>query len=140
MERSNSDSLKIQRFCTGLFHLYAGRVRLPNTMAGLDAFLREIAAFPNGKHDDQVDSTSQALGWLKTPMRGFGVYEFYRRQYMKLMDSQGGLVRLLAPPGPTHVCTIKGRDVMVSNDRTIELSEEEARPLLAAGYTRVDFE
>ena len=58
MERSNSDDLKIRRFCTGVFHLYAGRVRIPNAMRGLDAFLREIAAFPNGKYDDQVDALS----------------------------------------------------------------------------------
>lgn len=26
-----------------------------------EAFLEEVAAFPNGKYDDQVDSMSQAL-------------------------------------------------------------------------------
>jgi predicted phage terminase large subunit-like protein len=63
MERSNSENLKVQRFCTGLFHLYAGRVRIPNAMPGLEALLREIAAFPEGKYDDQVDALSYVAAY-----------------------------------------------------------------------------
>jgi hypothetical protein len=37
--------------------------------------------FPNGKHDDQADSTSQFLDWFKTPFAGQGIYEYYRRQH-----------------------------------------------------------
>ncbi|WP_170576178.1 phage terminase large subunit [Ruegeria atlantica] len=38
-----------------------GQVRLPASAPWKEAFLAEVAAFPNGKHDDQVDSMSQAL-------------------------------------------------------------------------------
>jgi hypothetical protein len=31
----------------------------------LDAFQREILQFPNGRHDDQIDSLSQYLSWIK---------------------------------------------------------------------------
>lgn len=42
----------------------AGQVRLPKSAPFLEAFRAEIAAFPNGKYDDQVDSLSQALRTL----------------------------------------------------------------------------
>ena len=42
----------------------AGQVLLPREAPWLATYLAELLAFPNGKHDDQVDSTSQALNWL----------------------------------------------------------------------------
>lgn len=39
----------------------AGQVYLPKNASWLPDFLRELVAFPNGKHDDQVDMTSQYL-------------------------------------------------------------------------------
>jgi predicted phage terminase large subunit-like protein len=40
-----------------------GRVYLPRSAEWLDEFQRELLNFPNGKHDDQVDSLSQFLRW-----------------------------------------------------------------------------
>jgi hypothetical protein len=37
---------------------------LPREAPWLAAYVAELLAFPNGAHDDQVDSTSQALSWL----------------------------------------------------------------------------
>ena len=31
----------------------------------LEDYLHELATFPNGQYDDQADSTSQALDWIK---------------------------------------------------------------------------
>lgn len=42
----------------------AGNVFLPKTAPWLEDFLDECAAFPAGKHDDQVDAMSQALNRL----------------------------------------------------------------------------
>ena len=42
----------------------AGQVLLPREAPWLAMYLSELLAFPNGAHDDQVDSTSQALDWL----------------------------------------------------------------------------
>ena len=36
--------------------MYDGLVRLPTTMPGLETLLAEFAAFPDGRHDDQVDA------------------------------------------------------------------------------------
>ena len=38
-----------------------GQVLLPQQAAWLAAFEAELVAFPNGAHDDQIDSISQAL-------------------------------------------------------------------------------
>jgi predicted phage terminase large subunit-like protein len=42
----------------------AGQVHLPDEAPWLAVYMDELLAFPNGRHDDQVDSTSQALRWL----------------------------------------------------------------------------
>jgi predicted phage terminase large subunit-like protein len=42
----------------------AGKVLLPERATWLADYVDELSAFPNGEHDDQVDSTSQALAWL----------------------------------------------------------------------------
>ena len=41
--------------------------------------LHEMTVFPNGKHDDQVDSTAQFLDWFKKPFPGQGIFDYYRR-------------------------------------------------------------
>ena len=46
----------------------AGQVHLPREAAWLAVYMEELLAFPNGRHDDQVDSTSQALNWLTAHM------------------------------------------------------------------------
>ncbi|UWU90611.1 phage terminase large subunit [Bradyrhizobium sp. CB1015] len=45
----------------------AGQVLLPGEAPWLADFLHEALAFPNGRHDDQVDSLSQFLYWVSDP-------------------------------------------------------------------------
>lgn len=45
--------------------LEAGHVLLPRSAPWLADFLAEVLAFPNGRHDDQVDALSQFLAWAK---------------------------------------------------------------------------
>lgn len=42
----------------------AGSVYLPVETPWLTDYVSELLAFPNGRNDDQVDATSQALNWL----------------------------------------------------------------------------
>lgn len=44
----------------------AGRVFVPEYAPWLHDYIEELSAFPAGEHDDQVDSTSQALHWMPT--------------------------------------------------------------------------
>ena len=52
----NVSSLKVRRFHNAMPAMYDGLVRLPTTMPGLETLLAEFAAFPDGRHDDQVDA------------------------------------------------------------------------------------
>jgi hypothetical protein len=40
--------------------------------------LHELTVFPNGRHDDQVDATAQALDWFKQAGREPGIFGYYR--------------------------------------------------------------
>ncbi|HEY9211764.1 MAG TPA: phage terminase large subunit [Ancylobacter sp.] len=42
----------------------AGQVFVPQDAPWLADYINELMAFPNGRHDDQVDSTSPALQYL----------------------------------------------------------------------------
>jgi predicted phage terminase large subunit-like protein len=57
---------KILRLYAQTAEFESGRVLLPYSADWLDEYVREIISFPGGKYDDQVDSTTQALDYLKT--------------------------------------------------------------------------
>jgi len=60
-----STASKIERFGRTLLHIYDGRVAIPNSAPYLESFLNEVAAFPNGAEDDQVDSMTQVFANFK---------------------------------------------------------------------------
>ena len=60
------DGDKIVRMEAQTHLIEAGRVFLPESAPWLGDFQTEMMAFPNGRHDDQVDSVSQFLGWAST--------------------------------------------------------------------------
>jgi len=54
---------KLTRLHAQSARIEAGEVWLPQRAPWLDGLRAELAAFPQGKHDDQVDSLSQYLTW-----------------------------------------------------------------------------
>jgi predicted phage terminase large subunit-like protein len=56
---------KVDRMAAQSAKIEAGHVHLPNSAPWLGDFLTELLSFPNGRHDDQVDSVSQFLRWLQ---------------------------------------------------------------------------
>jgi predicted phage terminase large subunit-like protein len=62
---------KITRMSVQSAKFEAGQVYLPERAPWLADFEAELFAFPNGRHDDQVDSVSQALG-----RPAFSIYDF----------------------------------------------------------------
>ncbi len=71
---------KLTRLHAQSSRIEAGHVYLPERASWLDDLRTEIAAFPQGRHDDQVDSISQALTWfferrsqrmVRVPLGGF---------------------------------------------------------------------
>jgi len=68
-----------------------GFVYIPETAPWLAEYLHEMTVFPNGKHDDQVDSTAQFLDWFKRPYPGQGIFEYYRKMAEKFAAAGSGL-------------------------------------------------
>jgi predicted phage terminase large subunit-like protein len=56
---------KIMRMHSCSSTIENGFVYLPEKAEWLDEYLHEFRLFPRGRHDDQVDSTSQALDWVR---------------------------------------------------------------------------
>ena len=56
---------KRERMTPGTLDIRAGHVWLPNEAGWLAEFKRECAAFPYGKHDDQVDSLAHFLTYMR---------------------------------------------------------------------------
>ena len=78
-----------------------GFVHLPDAGPWLAAYLHEITTFPNGRHDDQVDSTAQMLDWFKdgdVPSPNAGIFLLYRQWAEEIRRGQipGPMVRLRA--------------------------------------------
>lgn len=71
---------KIMRFHAQTDAFENGRVLLPKEAHWLHDYIHEITTFPGSKHDDQVDSTAQALAWLRTPLPGAGWIEFFKQE------------------------------------------------------------
>jgi predicted phage terminase large subunit-like protein len=63
---------KRTRLYTCAPHFESGSVFFPEPeqkAAWMDDLVAELLAFPGGKHDDQVDSISQALTWIRERRR-----------------------------------------------------------------------
>jgi len=71
-----------------------GFVHLPDKAAWLGEYLHELTSFPNGKYDDQVDSTSQALDWIKSSFVNdvYGLIEFQKQEVARMHADQQSAV------------------------------------------------
>jgi predicted phage terminase large subunit-like protein len=55
-----------------------GFVSLPTEAPWLADYIRELTTLPAARHNDQVDSTSQALAWTKMRPPGWGMMQYYQ--------------------------------------------------------------
>ena len=76
---------KVMRMNTVTSTIANGFVYLPEKASWLAQYVHELVTFPNGTHDDQADSTSQALNWIKEPIPHSGLLEFYRQDVLKMI-------------------------------------------------------
>ncbi len=81
------DSDKVARAQAVTPLIEAGRVFLPDSAPWLQDYLDELSAFPAGVHDDAVDSTTQALNYLRQPATP-AIIEYYQRE-IERMDAEG---------------------------------------------------
>lgn len=72
---------KIMRMYSVTSTIENGFVYVPEKASWLPEFQHELATFPMGKYDDQVDSTSQALDWYKdfSDYQALGVIDYYKQ-------------------------------------------------------------
>jgi hypothetical protein len=131
------ESDKIMRLHAQTAVIENGFVFVPEEAPWLADYLAELLAFPAGRHDDQVDSTAQALAWarVKRPSTT-GMIDFWAGR-SDTPRPASKTMRLKAPEGCSHVQVPSAGHLVVPNDRILELEESDAKPLLAApGWAR----
>ena len=134
---------KVMRMHAQTAMIENGFVHVPDTGPWLAQYLHELTSFPNGRHDDQVDSTAQMLDWFKRgagPGSNAGIFELYRQRAEEHRHGQGAgpLVRLRAPRGVSQIQLFSGKRRTIATHGTIDITESDAAPLLRAGWVRVD--
>jgi predicted phage terminase large subunit-like protein len=66
-----------------------GFVYVPREAPWLADYLNELAIFPYAKYDDQTDSTSQALAWIKQAQSQPPMLIYNRQQVARKLHSEG---------------------------------------------------
>ncbi len=82
---------KVMRMHAQTATIENGFVHLPQAAPWLAEYLHELAVFPKGRHDDQVNSTAQFLDWCKMSGREDGIFALYRMRYEEMMRKKEGL-------------------------------------------------
>jgi predicted phage terminase large subunit-like protein len=82
---------KIMRVHAQTATIENGFVHLPEEAHWLADYIAELTVFPAGRHDDQVDSTAQALDWTKIRPPGWGFFEYMRREAERVKSPQSRL-------------------------------------------------
>jgi predicted phage terminase large subunit-like protein len=75
---------------TGFFE--QGLVYLPAQAPWLEEYKKELVSFPFGKHDDQVDSTAQALKWIHEAGNEPGIVTYYRLKAEEIRRERGEII------------------------------------------------
>jgi predicted phage terminase large subunit-like protein len=107
-----------------------------------EAFLAELAAFPTGAHDDQVDAAADGFNFLAGVVSGEGLIEFYRREAEKAAMRDLGpdelppiadddmVVIIPAPGGPQAAYGLSGEFYRAGPDGKMRVRPEDAGPLI----------
>jgi predicted phage terminase large subunit-like protein len=130
---------KVIRLRAQTAKIEGGFVLLPKEAPWLDIYLRELLGFPNGKNDDQVDSTVFALAWV-TEHPEPGLLTYYKNLAAPTAPKPpaNGMVRIWVPGNVTHWYLGERGMVLIPPDRIVEVTTEESVPILQQGGKRVD--
>ena len=116
----------------------AGRLLLPHSAVWLPEYELELCGFPGLRHDDQVDSTSQAFDWFRNEGNPGGLWHYYRQENEKAVAyREHRTVQLGAPHGVNRYGTIDGVEHIVGPDGTLWLTEEDSGRAEGAGFARL---
>ena len=88
---ANNDD-KVMRLRAQTAKIEGQFVLFPEKAPWLEDYLQELTTFPNAKHDDQVDSTVQALAWhtQQATAPGMGLWWLTKMQYEQRMQEREG--------------------------------------------------
>ncbi len=104
-----------------------GFVFLPREAPWLEAYLSELTTFPKAPHDDWVDSTTQALAWLRGPGNEPSELTAIKREAAKQSTAETELRRFQVPEGTFPVSRVDGTRYDIDEDGSLICTEEEAR-------------
>ncbi|WP_339706369.1 phage terminase large subunit [uncultured Sphingosinicella sp.] len=128
---------KITRLAGVSAMIEGGCVHLPQHALWLEDYVHELCGFPGLRHDDQVDSTSQALAWFREEGNPGGLYHFYRQQHeQRRAYAEDRTILLRATDGISHV-ELDGKNVLIGPDRTIWVTPQQAGALMQRGFIRL---
>lgn len=131
---------KIMRFQGQTAAFENSLVLLPKDAHWLADYVHELTTFPGSKYADQVDSTTQALAWMRTPGVGWGLLEYYRRKAAGEYDKKPGMIRLQFPKSFTgsSYATSQGRTFNRWDGDIVHVTPEEAQHMYVLGFTKVE--
>jgi predicted phage terminase large subunit-like protein len=77
---------KVMRLYAHTATIENGFLYLPREAPWRADYLHELTTFPNAKFDDQADSTSQALSWIKQAPGEPAITKFYRMETGRMLS------------------------------------------------------
>ena len=89
VKRYQPEGDKVMRMNAQTPSIENGFVYLPREAPWLADYLHELSTFPNGRFDDQADSTSQALDWIKRGLAEPTAIAFARQEVARMLHRQG---------------------------------------------------
>ena len=81
--RCNPNGDKQKRLLLNTSPIETGRMRIPQRAPWLNDYVAELITFPRGEYADQVDSTTQALEWVKNTPPEPAIFEYMRGELEK---------------------------------------------------------
>lgn len=120
---------KIMRFHGQTAAFENGLVLIPEEAHWLSDYVHELTTFPGSKHDDQVDSTTQALAWMRQPDPYAGVFAYYQSMAEEREKQKTKKYRFKAPDNIRGYYQILRENMVVGPDGIIEVSAEAAELL-----------
>ena len=121
-----------------------GFVHLPREAAWLAEYLHELASFPRGRYDDQVDATAQALEWIKLSRNSDA--EAWLVHFKRMANKAKGIIekkedqRMLAPENWTQKFYAGNRLFTLEADRTCMIPADLVDVMLRNGWKLVSRE
>jgi predicted phage terminase large subunit-like protein len=119
---------KIMRLASVTGAIENGQVFVPNQAPWLEEFLHELMMFPVARHDDQVDSTSQALSnafIFRSSHDGF--WEYMQQEMKERREGPTPCIRVNCDDKGMQFHLITGRRPIREPDGSFLMTEEEAR-------------